>query len=95
VLTIETALCFHLQSIEGGMERLSAVVSAETKRGSSRWPFVTVPAFEAVGASVREETGFETIAFMPFVSREDVNAWQDYSVQTTGNWLNESREIAK
>jgi hypothetical protein len=95
VSTIETAVHFHLQSIEGGMERFSAVVSAEQKREGSEWPFVTVRAFEAVGASVREQTGFESITFMPFVSREDVVAWQDYSIQKASSWLSESREIAQ
>jgi hypothetical protein len=77
------------------MERLAAVVSAEPKRESSKWPFVTVPAFEAVGASVREQTGFETIVFMPFVTRDNVDAWQEYSTLKAGRWLHESREIAQ
>jgi hypothetical protein len=95
VSTIETAIHFHLQSIEGGMTRFSAVVSAEAKRENSTWPFVTVRAFEAVGAAVREQTGFEEIVLMPLVTRQNVDAWQDYSVQKASSWLYESRAIAE
>jgi hypothetical protein len=42
------------------------------------------------GASVREQTGFEVISFLPFVARRDVDAWQEFSLQNAAEWLEES-----
>jgi hypothetical protein len=95
VLTIENAMRLHLQNIEGGMRRLSTITSAEAKRQNATWPFVTVPTFEVIGVNVREQTGFEDIALLPFVSSIDAVAWQEYSVENSPAWLKESREIVK
>jgi hypothetical protein len=95
VATIVTATKLHLQNIEGGMQRLSTLASAEARFQKKRWPFVTIPAFEAIGASVREQTGLEDIALTPFVTREDVDEWQRYSANNAKSWLRESRTIAE
>jgi hypothetical protein len=85
----------HLQNIEGGMGRLSTITSAEAKRQNATWPFVTVPTFEVIGESVREQTGFEVIAFMPIVTSTDVDAWQRYSNDNWRAWLKESHQAVR
>jgi hypothetical protein len=95
ILTIEAAIQLHLQNIEGGMERLSTIASAEAATQKNDWPFVTVPSFEVIGASVREQTGFEIVTLMPFVARSQVEAWERYSSENARSWLKESREIAQ
>jgi hypothetical protein len=84
----------HLQNIEGGMKRLEAVTAAEGSRQNSSWPFVTVPAFEVIGASVRAQTGFEVIVMSPVVSANQVDEWAHYSVAHAQQWLIESHEIS-
>jgi hypothetical protein len=95
VSTIDNAMRLHLQSIEGGMGRLAMVASAEARSQNASWPFVTIPAFEVLGASVRDQTGFEDIVLLPFVAREDVEEWQRYSLEHAKTWLRESRSISQ
>jgi hypothetical protein len=83
----------HLENIEGGMKRLSSVIVAEAVHQNATWPFVTVPAFEAVGASVRAQTGFELILFCPMVREAQVEEWEEYSVESASRWLAESQAI--
>jgi hypothetical protein len=95
VLTIETAINFHLKNIEGGMGRMSSALTAEAAHQNASWPFVTVPAFEVIGASAREQTGFEAIIFCPFVVEANVDKWQKFSADESRVWLRESRDIAQ
>jgi hypothetical protein len=81
---------FHLQNIEGGIQRMPVTISEEARNQRAQWPFVKIPAFEVMGASVREQTGFEVISFLPFVARRDVDAWQEFSLQNAAEWLEES-----
>jgi class 3 adenylate cyclase len=82
---------FHLRDLENGMERMSTVVTAEAIYQNATWPFVTVPAFEVLGESVRTQTGLEIILLCPLVTAENVEAWQTYSVREGPIWLAESR----
>jgi hypothetical protein len=95
VLTIETAISFHLNNIQGGMGRLSSALTAEAGHKNASWPFVTVPAFEVIGASVRTQTGFEGIIVCPFVNEAEVDKWQTFSSVESRVWLQESREVAQ
>jgi hypothetical protein len=54
-----------------------------------------MPSFEVIGASVREQTGFEMIVFCPFVTVDQVEAWQEFSVSNAPTWLSESRDAAR
>jgi hypothetical protein len=54
-----------------------------------------MPSFEVIGASVREQTGFEMIVFCPFVTVDQVEAWQEFSVSNAQTWLSESRDAAR
>jgi hypothetical protein len=92
--TIENAMRFHLQNLEGGMTRFSTIASAEARRQNSTWPMVTIPAFEIIGESVRTQTGLEIIAFCPIVTVDDVEAWESYSVSHAQEWLEESRQAS-
>jgi hypothetical protein len=85
----------HLQNIEGGMQRMEAVVAAEGSRHNvSSWPFVTVPAFEVLGESVRKQTGFEVIGLCPVVALDKVKEWLQYVSVHARLWLEESRETS-
>jgi hypothetical protein len=85
----------HLRSIEEGMERFAVSIAAETHGQHNRsWPFVTVPAFEALGDSVRAQTGMEIILLCPLVQEAQVQTWQEYSVEMAPTWLAESRAIS-
>jgi hypothetical protein len=94
-MTIENAIGLHLLNIEGGMGRLSALLSAEASYQKAEWPFVRMPAFEVIGGSVRAQTGMEAIVLCPFVSAEDVQKWQTFSVAEAPIWLAESRAVAQ
>jgi hypothetical protein len=93
--TIENAMKMHLQNIDGGMQRMEAVVAAEGYRhNTSLWPFVTVPGFEVLGASVREQTGFEVIVFCPLVVSDKVDEWLQFSSTNAPLWFAESLEAS-
>jgi hypothetical protein len=77
------------------MGRLAALFAAEAVHQNTSWPFVTMSAFEVIGASVRAQTGLELIAFCPFVTFEQVEEWQKFSAVNGLVWLAESRDIAK
>jgi hypothetical protein len=76
------------------MKRLASVIIAEAAYQNSTWPFVTIPAFEVAGASVRLQTGLELVLLCPLVHESNVMDWQDYSVQNAPTWMAESRSAS-
>jgi hypothetical protein len=76
------------------MKRMASAVTSAKEYQNQEWPFVSVPAFEVVGQSVRIQTGFEVLFFCPMVTLPNVEAWQTFSTENSAHWLEESRNIA-
>jgi hypothetical protein len=60
---------------------------------NSEFPFVTVPAFEILGAAARQKSGAETVSFTPKVEVSEVTRWQEYAIANEG-WYEESKQLS-
>lgn len=57
---------------------------------NASWPFVTIPAFEALAARVMEQTGSETMTMIHYVMEEQRDEWETYTQQNGAKWIEES-----
>jgi hypothetical protein len=71
---------------------MSRTISSDAEARSVQFPFYVMPTFEVLGASVREQSEAEVIAFCPVVeTATQLPAWVDFSVAEQG-WLESSVE---
>jgi hypothetical protein len=68
------------------------MISSDAEARSMEFPLYVMPTFEVLGASVREQSAAEVVAFCPVVETDmQLAAWIDFSVTEQG-WLESSVE---
>jgi hypothetical protein len=71
---------------------LSETITLHVTDNNFNFPFVTVPNFEVLGQQVQSRSGAEAIFFLPLVTAETLDEWNDYATYNQG-WLEESRNF--
>jgi class 3 adenylate cyclase len=75
-----------------GVEALGVAVTSYAKSSNSKWPLVTVPDFDILGASARAIANASYVFMFPVVTNAQRNAWETYSVENQG-WLSQPSEV--
>lgn len=70
---------------------LASSITVGVEMSGGRWPFVTIPSYEARAQQTLELTEMERITFVPLVPFEQISQWEQYSVANQW-WLQESLE---
>jgi len=83
----------QLNSMLLEIHTLSETITAESISSGTIFPFVTLPFYELHVGKLLSQYAFETITFTPFVSRDDKEKWEEYSVNEQG-WITDSRTLA-
>jgi hypothetical protein len=91
--TIGDAAEVHTHNLFSTMRSCSNSISGAAIAGNSTFPFVTVPTFEILGESVRQQSGAEALIFTPKVHVDEVTRWQEYATANEG-WYEESKQLA-
>jgi hypothetical protein len=90
--TIGDAAEVHAHNLFSTMRSCSNSISVAATTTNSEFPFVTVPAFEVLGESVRQQSGSELLIFTPKVEVGEVTHWQEYATANEG-WYEESKQL--
>ena len=87
-----------VQSFENILEQKIAAIAAfgvtitaAAVANNSTWPFVTVDQFQERSASSRSLSGSQYLQFIPIITDDTREAWEEYSVANIG-WLTDARE---
>jgi hypothetical protein len=91
--TIGDATAVHKHNLFSSMRSCSNSISIAARTTNSSFPFVTVPAFEVLAGSVRQQSESELLLFTPKIEIEQVTRWQEYTAANEG-WYEESKELA-
>jgi hypothetical protein len=83
----------HAHNLFSTMRSCSNSISVAATTTNSEFPFVTVPGFEVLGESVRQQSGAELLIFTPKVEVGEVTRWQEYATANEG-WYEESKQLA-
>jgi hypothetical protein len=90
--TIANAVQVHTHNLFSTMRHCSNSISGAAIATNSEFPFVTVPTFEILGESVRQQSGAEALIFNPKVEASDLARWQEYATANQG-WYEESKRL--
>jgi hypothetical protein len=91
--TIGDAFRIDMHNLFSTMRSCSSSISGVALAENSTFPFVTVPTFEILGESVRQQSGAEVVVFTPKVELGEVTQWQEYAIANEG-WYEESKKLA-
>jgi hypothetical protein len=91
--TIGDAAEVHTRNLFSTTRSFSNAISAAAIATNSEFPFVTVPTFEVLAESAREQSGIELIIFTPKVELGEVTRWNEYATANEG-WYEESKQLA-
>jgi hypothetical protein len=91
--TIGDAAEVHEHNLFKAMRSCSNSMSVAASTTNSTFPFVTVPAFEVLAESVRQQSGSELLLFTPKVEVGEVTRWNEYATANEG-WYEESKQLA-
>ena len=94
VNTIRDASEFHSTNMFTAVRSFSDTVTAEAIASNQTFPFVTLPAFEALGTGVRSASGAEMINWHPRVEQHQLEEWSQYVLTNYEQNLADSRAIA-
>jgi hypothetical protein len=89
---VEEIVQTNMEACINVYEQWSLRISASVSRDeTTRWPFVTLPDFEAQGDSVAHQTGnSRQISFHPLIESSQQSKWEDFVVQNHQGWMQES-----
>jgi hypothetical protein len=90
--TIGDATEVHTHNLFSTMRSCSNSISGAAIAANSTFPFVTVPTFEILGESVRQQAGAEALIFTPIVGVSELTQWQEYATANEG-WYEESKQL--
>lgn len=82
----------NAENIVDSYETFSMHITAYAEGINATWPFVTFPVFEATATRVLEQTGAEVLIVSHFVSPEQLDDWEKYTVENADKWIGESYE---
>jgi hypothetical protein len=91
--TIADALRIDVYNLFSTMRSCSNSISGAALGANTTFPFVTVPVFEILGESVRQQSGAEAVIFTPKVELGEVTQWEEYAIANAG-WYEESKKLA-
>jgi hypothetical protein len=91
--TIGDAAKIDMHNLFSTMRSCSNSISGAAIAANTTFPFVTVPTFEILGESVRQQSGAEAVVFTPKVELDEVTQWQEYAIANEG-WYEESKKLA-
>jgi hypothetical protein len=91
--TIGDASEVHTHNLFSTMRSFSNAISASAIATNSEFPFVTVPTFEVLAESARQQSGTELLIFTPKVEVGEVTRWNEYATANEG-WYEESKQLA-
>jgi len=73
---------------------LSESITLKSTRDNATFPYVTVDYFESRARHAREQSGFDSLFWMPLVEEYQVPEWLEYSQINAVQWIRDSRDIA-
>jgi hypothetical protein len=91
--TIRNSVRVHKRDLFLTMRGCSDSISGVAIASNSQFPFVTVPTFEILGHSVRQQSGAEVLIFTPKVEADELASWQEYATANE-EWYEESKQLA-
>jgi hypothetical protein len=91
--TIGDAAEVYTYNLFSTMQSCSNSISAAAITTNSDFPFVTVPAFEVLAESVRQQSQSEYLILTPKVEVGEVTRWNEYASANEG-WYEESKQLA-
>jgi hypothetical protein len=91
--TIGDAAEVQKRNLFSAMRGCSNSISAASITTNSTFPFVTVPAFEVLAESVRQQSESELLLFTPKVEVGEVTRWNRHATANEG-WYEESKQLA-
>jgi hypothetical protein len=91
--TIRNSVRVHKRDLFLTMRSCSDSISGAAIATNSEFPFVTVPTFEILGRSVRQQSGAEVLVFTPKVEADELTRWEEYATANEG-WYEESKQLA-
>lgn len=70
------------------MDQLANFITVweNSDENSDRFPFVTLPSYQAVAAGILKQAHIETVSFCPIVKGDQKDDWLDYASRKTG-WV--------
>jgi hypothetical protein len=83
----------HTDNLFSTMQSCSNSISAAAITTNSDFPFVTVPAFEVLAESARQQSRSELLILTPKVEVGEVTRWQEYATANEG-WYEDSKQLA-
>jgi Adenylate and Guanylate cyclase catalytic domain len=72
---------------------MAVQISAHAHANGEEFPFVTIEDFEAIGQSIRSQSGVEALIFAPIVYSSKMPQYEEYVAQND-HWVEESRFVA-
>jgi hypothetical protein len=90
---IGDATAAHKHNLFSSMRSCSNSISIAARTTNSSFPFVTVPAFEVLAESVRQQSESELLLFTPKIEIEQITQWQEYAAANEG-WYEGSKQLA-
>ena len=91
--TIRNSVRIHNRDLYSTMRSCSDSITGSAIATNSEFPFVTVPTFEILGHSVRQQSGAELIVFAPKVKTDELTRWEEYAIANEG-WYEDSKQLA-
>lgn len=89
-MTFSEALTLQTASLVESARALSALLTATALTSKAVFPNMTLPLWETHVGLLLEHASMESIAWIPIVT--DRSAWEAYSVEQSGLWLNQTIE---
>jgi hypothetical protein len=91
--TIRDSVFVHKRDLFSTMRSCSDSITGAAIATNSTFPFVTVPTFEILGHSVRQQSGAEMIIFTPKIQADELTSWEEYAIANEG-WYEDSKKLA-
>jgi hypothetical protein len=88
--TVHDITRFRVENMFAAFKGMGETFTASALSSNSTFPFVTPEMVEVEGHHVRAQSGVEMIMYAPYVSGDQKEKWETYSVNNQ-KWLKESR----
>eukprot|EP00934_Nitzschia_sp_Nitz4_P008421 Nitzschia sp. Nitz4//scaffold32_size149145//103969//107607//NITZ4_002893-RA/size149145-augustus-gene-0.52-mRNA-1//-1//CDS//3329548111//8411//frame0 len=75
------------------MDALSVAAVSIAELGNMTWPFVTIPDSATRLAKVRHVSRATSVTIMPYVSNENLDAWNEYSLAHCAVWIEDNLRV--
>ena len=90
--TIEDLSRFHFLNMFEASRAMSRELTAAAMLAKETFPFVTFPNYEVYATQAREAAGLEVISYAPVVTKEQADAFVNYTIANQ-KWIADTRRL--